>query len=114
LSTTLTPSGSQLKHQHASGSANALYSINDQFSEFTDVFCVVTQLEKSAIALSPQRKQAAMQHAQLIETHFNNDSMAVLIEAFQVDVGTADAYMVMSNEGPRRSFVNCKIKYINK
>ncbi|KAG1719180.1 hypothetical protein EDB19DRAFT_1974551 [Suillus lakei] len=70
--------------------------------------------KKSAIALFPQRKQAAMQCAQLLKTHLNDDSMAVLIEAFQMDVSAADMYMVMSNEGPRKSFVDRKIKFINK
>jgi hypothetical protein len=75
-------SSPQLKHQHVGGSATALYAINDQFSEFTNIFCVATQLEKSAIALSPQHKQEAMRCAQLLETHLDDDSMAALIEAF--------------------------------
>ncbi|KAG1821400.1 hypothetical protein EV424DRAFT_819495 [Suillus variegatus] len=108
------PSGPSSKRQRIGGSATALYAINDQFSEFTDVFRVASQSQKSAIALSPQRKQAAMRRAQLLETHLDDDSMAALIEAFQMDVSAADAYMVMSDDGPRKSFVDRKIKFINK
>ncbi|KAG0693128.1 hypothetical protein DFH29DRAFT_1007632 [Suillus ampliporus] len=65
LTPSLTASGScssspPSKCQCVSGSATALYAINDQFFKFTDVFRVASQLQKSAIALSPQRKQAAM------------------------------------------------------
>jgi hypothetical protein len=40
--------------------------------------------------------------------------MVVLIEAFQMDVSTTDAYMVMTDDGPRKSFVDRKIKHINQ
>ncbi|KAG2750380.1 hypothetical protein P692DRAFT_20818163 [Suillus brevipes Sb2] len=46
-------SGPPSKCQHVSGLATVLYAINDQFSEFTDVFHIASQL-------SPQCKQAAM------------------------------------------------------
>jgi len=39
--------------------------------------------------------------------------MAALIKAFQMDVSAADVYMVIMDDGPRKSFVDKKIKYIN-
>jgi hypothetical protein len=35
-----------------------------------------------------------MRRAQELEKHLDDDSMAALIEAFQMDVSAADAYMV--------------------
>jgi hypothetical protein len=118
LTPSLTASGStssypSSKHQRVSGSA-ALYAINDQFSEFTDIFRTASQSQTSSVVLSPQRKQAAMRRAQELEKHLDDDSMAALIEAFQVDVSAADAYMVMCDDGPRKSFVDRKIKHINR
>jgi hypothetical protein len=118
LTPSLTASGSgascpSSKRQRVSGSA-ALYAINDQFSEFTDVFRIASQSQTSSIVLSPQRKQAAMRRAQELEKHLDDDSMAALIEAFQMDVSAADAYMVMLADGPRKSFVDRKIKHINR
>jgi hypothetical protein len=55
-----------------------------------------------------------MWHAQELEKHLDDDSMVVLIEAFQMDVSTTDAYMVMTDDGPRKSFVDRKIKHINQ
>lgn len=111
------------KRQRVSGSA-ALYAINDQFSEFTDVFRTASQSHSHSqsqsqsqlppIVLSPQRKQAAMRRAQELEKHLDDDSMAALIEAFQMDVSAADAYMVMLDDGPRKSFVERKIKHVNQ
>ncbi|KAG1839199.1 hypothetical protein DFJ58DRAFT_733419 [Suillus subalutaceus] len=104
-----------LKRQRVSGSVGALYAINDQFSAFSDIFQASSQSQSSSsILLSPQHKQAAMRRAQQLETHLDDDSMAALIEAFQVDVSAADAYMVMMDDGPRKSFVGRKIKHINR
>lgn len=40
--------------------------------------------------------------------------MAALIEAFQMNVSAADVYIVMSDDGPRKLFVDRQIKFINK
>lgn len=123
IATSLTPSlttssssssRSSSKRQRVSGSSAALYAINDQFSEFTDIFRTTSQPSGSSIVLSPQRKQVAMRRAQELEKHLDDDSMAALIEAFQMDVSAADAYMVMCDDGPRKSFVDRKIKHINR
>lgn len=55
-----------------------------------------------------------MQHIQEQEKHFNDDSMTALIKAFQMNVGATDAYMAMTDNGPRKSFIDKKIKYINQ
>jgi len=124
MTPSLTPSGSgtsapSSKRQRVSGSSAALYALNDQFAEFTNVFRATSQSQTSstitlAPGLSPQRKQAAMQRAQELEKHLDDDSMAALIEAFQMDISAADAYMVMLDDGPRKSFVDRKIKYVNR
>jgi hypothetical protein len=124
MTPSLTPSESgtsapSSKCQRVSESSAALYALNDQFAEFTDVFHATSQSQTSstitlASGLSPQRKQAAMQHAQELEKHLDNDSMAALIEAFQMDVSATNAYMVMLNDGPRKSFVDRKIKHVNQ
>jgi len=90
--------------------ATALHNMNDKLEEFTNVFQEVFTGKKSGLALTPQQKAKAMQHAQEIETSLSDQRMVRLIDLFHADITMADTYLSLQCEGVRKGWVDHHVK----
>lgn len=108
---TSTPSsGSAKRRQIASGPA-ALNSLTEHLAAFTDAFRSSAEMDTAPppIAPSPQRKMLAIERAQDLEDDLDDDSMILLINLFQKESSSADAYLVLKRAGLRKAWVRSKV-----
>jgi hypothetical protein len=111
-SASATPSSfsSTSKRGRMSG-AVALNRLGDTLSDFTTSFRTsVQRRDQPPVDPTVERKNTAMERAQDLETDLSDDQLAALLELFQSDVSTADAYMVIKREPLRKAWVQRKLK----
>jgi hypothetical protein len=91
--------------------AVALNRLGDTLSDFTTSFRTsVQRRDQPPVDPTVERKNTAMERAQDLETDLSDDQLAALLELFQSDVSTADAYMVIKREPLRKAWVQRKLK----
>lgn len=74
----------------------------DSLDDFTGVFREVMTgkpANVTVVELSPTRKARAMEQAQVLETSISDKRIVCLLDLFQHDVTTADAYLSIKCEG---------------
>jgi hypothetical protein len=111
-SASATPSSFSLtsKQGQMSG-AVALDWLGDTLSDFTTSFHTSVQwCDQPPVNLTVEQNNAAMEHAQDLETNLSNDQLAALLELFQFNVSIADAYMVIKCELLWKAWMQRKLK----
>ncbi|KAM5530158.1 hypothetical protein V8D89_016177 [Ganoderma adspersum] len=93
-------SKSTTKKPRLSRGAAVLKDVEGQLSSLNGLLHTMLAAETTSIApvasivpLTPQQKQLAIQWAQQLEQHLEDDKMILLLNLFEKDVGAADAYL---------------------
>ncbi|KAM5530466.1 hypothetical protein V8D89_015866 [Ganoderma adspersum] len=109
-------SKSTTKKPCPSHGAAALEDVEGQLSSLNGLLHTMLTAETTGIApvasivpLTPQKKQLAIRRAQQLEQHLEDDKMILLLNLFEKDVGVADAYLVIEQDGLRKAWVDRKL-----
>jgi hypothetical protein len=90
-----------------------LNRLGETLSEFNQSFQAPRQYLPPPPDSSVERRKIAMERAQELETYLSDDHLAALLELFQTDVSTADAYMVLKRDNLRKAWVQRKLRLSN-
>jgi hypothetical protein len=90
--------------------AVALNRLGDTLSDFNQAFHTPRPPPPPSVDSAIERKRLAMERAQELETELSDDHLAALLELFQSDVSTADAYMVLKRDNLRKAWVRRKLE----